>query len=171
MKLYLTRCVASGTTLFSIYSESGEYCCPVQTLSGILSSGFQITGRLIGTETTVNVSQMLFPHIRYFSVQVDGIRRANLRTMLDGSVRTLRLDGLDCTVLGRPPLGEYTVLTQDKQILFSQRLYAKSIGRTSYELMIRDTVNTPVCVGLAVCLTQNLPASSISWIPVSVNSP
>lgn len=105
MTLYLMRCVAAGTTLFSVYDESGALCCTAQTLSGLFGDGFQITGTLNDREAEIYISPMLLPHIRMFTVQVGGQRRAQLRMMLDGSVRTLRVDGAPCTVLGRPMTG------------------------------------------------------------------
>ena len=168
MTLYLMRCVAAGTTLFSVYDESGALCCTAQTLSGLFGDGFQITGTLNDREAEIYISPMLLPHIRMFTVQVGGQRRAQLRMMLDGSVRTLRVDGAPCTVLGRPMTGEYTVRRSDGQILYTQQLQSKSVGRTAFTLTIPDGLNAPTAVGIAVCLSMTLPAARPAWAPASV---
>ena len=167
MTLYLMRCVSAGATLFSIYDECGALCCTAQTLSGFFGNGFQITGTLAHREAEIYITPMLLPHIHLFTVQVGGQRRAQLRMMLDGSVRTLRVDGTPCTVSGRPMTGDYTVRRSDR-VLYRQQLQQKNAGRTVFALTVPAAPDAPVAVGLAVCMAMNLPTTQSLWVTISV---
>lgn len=168
MRLFLRQnCGAvlqSSSVIFHIFDESGNLCGQAVQLSGLLSEGFQLSGRLPQSELAVHIHSARLPAGKVYVISADARRRARL-TLLREQLR-IELDGLPCSLLGTPLTGEYTLADAHGQVLFSQQRCPGADGRNVFLLSVPDDARADVYLGIAVCLSRLLAHPSGKFSPV-----
>ncbi len=154
--------------LFQIFDAPGNLCGRAEQLSGLLSDGFQVTGRLPDQELAVHAASARLPGGIVYIVST-GIRRRARLTVLRDRLR-IEVDGLPCTLLGTPAAGEYTLTDAHGQALFAQQRCSGPDGRNIFLLSVPDEARADVYLGLAVCLSRLLMHPSGKLAPAPAGS-
>ena len=166
MKLYMTRSVSAGTTVFLVHDETGNHCASVRSLSGLLSDGFQLLGTFSGQTVVLYGTQTRLPHGRRFVITEGAQKRARVFLLPNDTVSSIRIDRTACTVLGQPLSGTYSLVGDNHAPIFCQQRQRRSGTTVTYELDIVREDAAAVCVAIAACLNQKITAARSVFTPV-----